>query len=355
MARSKLMQRFFMFRIIMYASLAGMMATLVLLLLVKLEEQVTATGIVEPQDGVEIHGLEAGVISAICCEEGDVVRAGDVLIHLDDKQPRDELARRREALAEAEARLTVAEKKVAMTRKNALPEKLLATKEELRKCSMHVSGARKDMERAEKLYRAGLISQDEYESARGRYLSAEEDLKIAQRKNEIVQGGLEKTIIAAAEAELDLIRREIEATRADCERLQQSVNRLTIRAPINGEVVNVTKKEGESVAPGELLVTMVKDNGTTIKALVSESDVLKVDRGQTAHIYSSVYSYRKYGIGEGVVEGVAKYATEKNGKRFYEVTVAVKESPFPLRLGSSAVTKIVVARRGIIDIVLDRG
>jgi len=349
------MKRFLVFRIVTYASAVGLLAVVALLLFIRLEEQVTATGIVEPEEAEEVRTLEAGIISVVCCEEGDVVRAGDLLIRLDDKRLSDELGRQRDVLARTEARLVVAEKKLAMTRKNALPEKLLATREEVRKAAMRVSGANKDMARAEKLHRSGLLSLDDFESARGKYLAAEEDLKVAKRKNEIVEAGLEDAIIDAAEAELGLIRQEIDASRRECVRLERSLDRLRIRSPVSGQVVSIAKGEGESVAPGLLLVVMATGTRTAIKALVSEADVLKVGRGQPAHIYSSVYSYRKYGIGEGTVEDVAMCAVERAGQRFYEVTVSVKESPFPLMLGSTATTKIIVSRKGILDIVLDRG
>ena len=76
--------------------------------------------------------------------------------------------------------------------------------------------------------------------------------------------------------------------------------------------------------------------------------------GQPARVISSVFSYVKYGYAEGLVTEVATSARQQEGVPRYRVKIHVTHTPQPLRLGSTATAYIIIARRSIISLLLDR-
>jgi RND family efflux transporter MFP subunit len=66
------------------------------------EIAITATGAIEPEAVVNVSAQQEGVVSAVRVREGDRVRAGQVLVEMDDRELR-------ASLAEAEARRVEAE------------------------------------------------------------------------------------------------------------------------------------------------------------------------------------------------------------------------------------------------------
>ena len=64
----------------------------------------TAVGTLEPVARVLVAAQEEGVVTAVAVREGDPVRAGEVVVELDDRQIQAELAQAEAALEEAEAR-----------------------------------------------------------------------------------------------------------------------------------------------------------------------------------------------------------------------------------------------------------
>lgn len=64
---------------------------------------ITAVGTVEPENRVVVAAQEAGLVTALHVREGDTVAAGEVVVELDDRELRAQLAEERARLVEAEA------------------------------------------------------------------------------------------------------------------------------------------------------------------------------------------------------------------------------------------------------------
>lgn len=355
MASSKIVRSFVLIRLVTVSGLLFLAGLMALLFFAKMEEQVTAYGTVEPQDGTEVRGKNPTVISQVMVEPGDVVGKGDVLAKLSSTRTRNDFERAQDQLDKAKAQLTVQEAKLARLAMDPLPEKLRFADQEMAYAKSTLSLTEKELARARQLLADGLVSQAQLDAVVAKHGADLNQYHLAKRKFDLVAAGLETSIVKEAEAQVALIKLEITNLDKEVERLRKELDKCTIKSPAAGQVVAVYKKDGESLAPGELLLTVSSSSRTRLKVLVTEEQIYKVGLGQLTHIYSSVYSYRKYGICRGAVAEVAKWARSQGGKPMYEVMVSVEDSPFPMLLGSSAIAKIVVARRGILDMLLDRG
>jgi len=162
-------------------------------------------------------------------EVGNTVLAGTVLVRIDERDYRQQLAR-------AQAQLQVAEAQLAQVR------------QQLENVQRLIEIARSELEIAEREYKR---VQDLFERSRAtrRELDlARADLERARRTVQNLEN--EKTLLPAR-------IRAAEATRAlrqaDLEQARLNLERCTVRAPFDGRITQVSVERGETVAPGQVL------------------------------------------------------------------------------------------------------
>lgn len=349
---SKIAQRFFMFRVITLSCACFVVGAIVLLFIAKAEEEVVGRGRVEPYCSEDVRAPHTGVLREVLCEPGDVVAKGQPLARFDRTKSLAQLAQLRDELRKVDAELALSRMKLERTKKDALPEKLRSTEMEMRKTKAAVALAEAELKRREKLFKSGLISASELDQARAAFESRQADLGVVGQKEQIVKSGLSQAIVREAEAGMKVIEERIGGIRREIERVEKELERMTVKAPVAGRIVLLPKEAGESVAPGELICRIAHGSTRKVVAFVDEQNVHKVAVGQPVHVYSSMYSYRKFGLCEGKVEEISTWSEERNGKQFFEVEIAIEKAPYELRFGSTATAHIVVDRRSIIGLLL---
>lgn len=191
-----------------------------------------AVGLVEAaSEQIGIAASVAGPVTEVRVQPGQMVHAGDVLFVQDDRQPRADLAVRRADLDSARARLAEAESTAA-----DLADQL-ARAERLSKMAQGVS-----------------ISEDTL--LRRRYAARTADAHVITARAEVASA--EATLLAA----------------------QVTVERLAVRAPIDGTVLQVNVRIGES-APAEPLATPLVIMGQLsplhLRTDIDETDVPRFD------------------------------------------------------------------------------
>ena len=346
--------RFLVGRVLLFGGLLFIAGVIAFLALVKIEERVVARGRVLSRDNVEVRALEAGILVECLCEDGQQVKKGDILGRLSDTAIREKLARQEEAVQRTQAELAIALRELEKLQKAPLPEQLRFTKQELAQARVKLETARRELERVQTLSKQGIASQRVVDNARQGFELARAEREKAQGKRRIVEQGLGESILAKARADRKLSLEQAKNSRAELERLAKKKERHTLRAPAAGQVVLITKDPGEAVRPGELLFAIAASEEIELHVYVDEQSILKVTPGQPARIISSVFSHLKYGYVEGLVDEVATSAESQDGVPRYRVKINVTHTPLPRRLGSSVSAYIIIARRSILALLLDR-
>lgn len=115
-------------------------------------------------------------------------------------------------------------------------------------------------------------------AAKAKYDQAELDLGRSQRlraRESITQSELDQasTAMRAAKAELERARRAVEETR-----IVEAY--ATVRAPMSGKIIDKKVNAGDTVSPGQMLVSMYDPNHMQMVATVRESLALRLKVGQ---------------------------------------------------------------------------
>jgi multidrug efflux pump subunit AcrA (membrane-fusion protein) len=200
--------------------------------------------------------LLAAVV-AVRAREGDRVRAGDVLVELDDRDARAEGDRAEAALREA--RDAVDEAQAAIDAAGRAIDAALA----------HEALAASTRRRYTTLLERELIAAQEYDEVAARATAAAAE------------------VARARETKLSLLARRRQATAridqavASLARARVTLADTRIAAPMDGVVVAKRVEVGNVAAPGATLLT-VEEPRYRLEASVSESDIAKVRTGQRA-------------------------------------------------------------------------
>jgi membrane fusion protein, multidrug efflux system len=262
-------------------------------------------------DTADITPLISAPVTEVLVEETQAVKAGQVLVRLDDSDTR-------VALDQARAQLGQAERKVRgyYSNNEALGGQIAARDADIARADAQIMSAKSDLERAQtelgrrqRLATTGAVSGDELTQAQNQYHTAVAAL--AQANAGRTQALANKT---AAQASRDINEAlisgssfqdnpEVAAARANVAMAELNESRTVLRAPLDGVVAKKNVSVGQRVAIGSDLMTVVPIESAYVDANFKEVQLRKVHNGQPVTLTSD-----KYGGGvkfHGTVVGFA--------------------------------------------------
>jgi multidrug resistance efflux pump len=200
------------------------------------ENTVAGAGIVEPQtENIAVGSPVAGVVVQVTARVGQQVSAGDPLFRLDDRQLSAELAIRKSMLAAATAEL---ERLKSMPRKEELPQ----AEARIREAQADYTNWEQQWARAEKATTSApsSLSEEEYSLRKQSAIQARERLNRAIADYDLLKAG-------AWEPDLQVAQSGVDRAQAELQLVQSELDRLIVRALVDGEVLQVNVRPGEFV------------------------------------------------------------------------------------------------------------
>jgi membrane fusion protein (multidrug efflux system) len=216
----------------------------------------------------------SGYVADVRVKDGDAVKAGDVLVKLDDTDYR-------LALASAEAKRATQGATVAR-----IERQVGAQEADIDSARAGIASAEAERVRAQGAYeRAEALAQQSFQS------KAVLDQSLADRDRAVAAVTTAKAALSAAEANLDVI----EAQRTEAEQVAKELDTAVdkarsdlaateIRAPSDGIVGNRAAQPGQYVAPGSRLMALVPLKSVYIAANFKETQLAGLKPGQTVRI-----------------------------------------------------------------------
>jgi membrane fusion protein, multidrug efflux system len=220
----------------------------------------------------------AGLIAEVAVTDNQAVRAGDLLVKLDDRDYRAALAKADGAVAAAQATL------VNLDANHRLQEAVIAqARAEVAAVDAEVARTQFDLVR----YRQ-LVS-DQYASAQ-RFQQADAD-----HKKGIAAADKARAALTAAQRQLDVIdtqKQQAQAALAQAiagrDLAQLDLGFTELRAPIDGTVGNRSARTGAFATIGAQLLSLVPARGLWVDANFKESQLARMKPGLPATIVADV-------------------------------------------------------------------
>jgi HlyD family secretion protein len=234
---------------------------------------VSAIGRLEPKSRVvklaAPMAMEPARIERLEVEEGDWVEAGALLAQLDTH------ARRQSAVHEAQARVWIAEAKLAQVKAGAKPGDIAAQQAVVSRDEAALKNAEAEWQRIDALATSRAVTQSESDRRRTEWQTAQRTLESSKATLAALRE-VREVDVKLAEAELAAARAAMEKAQADREASQ-------LRAPFDARVLRIHARPGEKV--GEEGVFEVADTASMqAVAEVYEADIGRVQVGQLATV-----------------------------------------------------------------------
>lgn len=293
-------------------------------------------------DQVTVASKFSGRVARLIVREGATVRRGELIAVLDDAQAgarvdqmsagvaeaAGALAQAKARVAQAEAAVSLADAKIraAYTALEVLQRETLIRIRESEAALEHAVAAlaraenaelqaRRDSERYKRLSGQGdvearrseqadlslVVAQSDLTASRSQLVQAQEQVKNAALGPQRIHARQDE--IKALESQRSMDRASLEQARAAWTQTEATVKHaeaghreavssradLTIVAPIDGVVMTRTSEEGEVVAPGSPLVTLVDLDQLFLRVFVPEAQIGMLRLGLPAQIYTDAF------------------------------------------------------------------
>jgi len=380
----------------------------------EIDRTVRGQGRVIPSSRLQVvSNLEGGVVQDILVRQGQLVRAGDVLIRLDPTQSGAEFGSGEATvtalsvkIARLEAEITGREPVYPATRDPALLDQIRIERalhtSRMADLSSIVGAARarlgqvqRSVAEAEATYRArteayhqrrseadllrplvergieprlSLVqSQSQADIARNEMEGAAQTISrarsgVAEAQSSLAQAQQEWR--AQAANDLATAQAEMAARQRALPGLADRLQRTVLRAPLAGRVNRVlVSTRGGTIRAGEPVVEIVpSEESLLIEARVKPDDIAFVHIGQHARVAITAYDRSIFGLLEGSVVGISPdaVAEERTGETFYIVRVRTTENaltdptghPMPIGAGMVAEVDLLGEKRTILQYLL---
>jgi multidrug resistance efflux pump len=246
-------------------------------------ELVAGNGLVEPaQREVKVAGEVPGRIDSIAVKEGDFVPAGAELLRLAS-------ASEAAALSAAEADLLAAKADYVRTTRGQRHEDIDAAIADAEAAQSRSELSLGVLARNEQLAKDGAVTTDELDRLRRQAASDRSLFKLSDARRRAAVSGSRGEDIAVARA-------RVQAAAARRNQARALLDRLTVHAPIGGEILQIKYRVGEYYSPNnpDPLLTLGDTRQLRVRMDVDERDVGKLRLGAKAFVVADAFPTIKF-------------------------------------------------------------
>ncbi|MGQ0628703.1 MAG: HlyD family secretion protein [Phycisphaerales bacterium] len=241
---------------------------------------VAGAGIVESStQNIAVGTSLPGVVQRVHVRVGQKVKAGEPLFSVDDRAVRAELAVRAAMVTTAQAALRVAER--SMARLSALPraEEVLPLEARVNEMAAMVEDMRAQVEKVNGVTDDRAVSQEEKDKRRSALAMAEARLSASFTELALTKAGAWRLDVEIQAAQIESARSSVQAAEAEEAATRTELDRLTVRAPTDGTVLQLNVRVGEFAQAGPTTTPLILFGDTStlhVRIDVDENDAWKI-------------------------------------------------------------------------------
>jgi membrane fusion protein (multidrug efflux system) len=270
-------------------------------------------------DVISISSRVSGWITKLSVAEGDTIKAGDVLVAIDDRDAKLRLAELDARLLSIDAeRERLSAEKQMVDRQTSSQYKMRNS--QLRAVQAALAGrqsdlelARTDFERTKKLLARRVVSRQRWEERRKTFRVAEHNYQqalaeVAAARASLVEAAADREKLVVLDRELAALIHQKTEIRAQHDRQTLDMRDRIIRSPISGVVDKKFVNVSEYVSAGQRLLMIHDPNKIWVSANVRETDIKHLKLGSTASVTVDAYPDKIY---RGKITRIGNAATSE--------------------------------------------
>ncbi len=198
-------------------------------------KMIAGSGLVEARrENIPIGVNIPGVVAEIFVKKGEKVKLGAPLFRTDDREYRAQLEVQLAELASAEAQL---HKLLSAPRPEDIPPARAAADE----AQARMNDAEAAMARTQRLFERSMIAASDFDKDRYAFLASKASYAKAK-------ADLERVLAGTWKEDIEVSRAAVRLSQSQVASIKTSIERLTIRAPMDGEVLQLNIRLGQFAA-----------------------------------------------------------------------------------------------------------
>lgn len=215
-----------------------------------------------------------GYVKEIRFKDNQLVKAGDTLVILDDRDYKIKLQQAEAALAAIKQSVNVARYAIAETKSN-----IATAQANVQAAKVRVWKATEDYNRYKNLFDDHAITKAQYDAMKAEKESAEAALLAAKTQVPVIN-----TRISTNKQQVDATETNIAPRQSDVDYATLQLSYTVITAPADGIASKRNVQLGQLVQAGQSLLSVVNDNGLYVTANFKETQLEKLRVGEKVDI-----------------------------------------------------------------------
>lgn len=248
----------------------------------------TATGYIVAAHKIEVASKVVGRVAWIGVEKADKVKAGQVLVRLENDEYRAQLEQAKGQLANLQARL-------AELQHGSRPEEIAKARADVNEARADLENYKITLDRTRALTTDGVMAKQALDDAQAKYDGA-------RAKVNSLQHTLDLAVLGPRKEQVDQVRGQIMQAQGAVAYAQTQLDNTVIRAPVSGTILDRNVEKGEFVTTGFVgdkgakgyIVTMADLNDLKVELDISQNDFPKLGANQKGIVTTDAYPDRKY-------------------------------------------------------------
>ena len=220
----------------------------------------------------------AGRVAAVPVTDNQPVKAGQILVELEDDDFNVALHRAEAGLASAKAEVAKAE-----AQRMAAEAAALQAAASLESSRAEAENARLELDRNERLRESGTVAQQSLDTARKNEQTTSANVVASEKQVSALQAGVTYTIAA-----LEAAKASVAKAGAEVEKAKLDLSYTKISAKQNGRVTVKSVEPGNYVQPGQALLAVVSPD-VWVEANLKENQLRRVRPGQEVRVRVDAY------------------------------------------------------------------
>lgn len=234
-----------------------------------------------------------GYVTKVYVKDNDIVKKGDTLFVIDDKDYAVRVEDAKAALAAAEGNYEVAKADIGTSSANVSVSEanLQSSKGNIEAAKVRLWRADSDFKRFENLYKNHSITKQQYEQAQAAKQEAEAQLKVLQQQQ--AASNYQKSVSVSRSnvsgKQTEVASANIKRAKAALDAANLNLGYTVVTAQVDGQVSAIDIQPGQLVQPGQSLFYIIGSQETWVVANFKETQLNKMKEGQKVTIKADAF------------------------------------------------------------------
>lgn len=254
-----------------------------------------------------------GYVTKVFVKDNDLVKKGDTLFIIDDKDYVVKVEDAKAALAAAESSFQAAKADIGGAQANisASEANVQSNRGNIEAAKVRLWRATNDFERFQNLYKNRSITKQQFEQAEAAKKEAEAQLKVLQQAEAASKSQRNASVSrsAVSSKQTDVAKANIERAKAALKAAELNLSYTVVTAAVDGQLGTVDIQPGQLVQPGQALFYIINNEAAWVVANFKETQLNKMTPGQKVTIKADAYPDLEF-------EGTVSSFSPATGARF---------------------------------------